>query len=96
MENQEMKNEQVNQEQQAQPAPAQKQEQQAQTTEQQKTEPKKDSFFKRHKKGIAIGGTGVVAAIISAVAAYKRGKAAGIASVPVPPQEDYSLNPNIE
>ena len=96
MENQEMKNEQVNQEQQqAQQAPAQKQEQQAQTTEQQKTEPKKDSFFKRHKKGIAIGGTGVVAAIISAVAAYKRGKAAGIASVPQQ-QEDYSLNPNIE
>lgn len=55
------------------------------------------AFCKRNWKKIVAGVTGVLAIGGSAVVAYKKGKAAGIMSVPVPQQseqEDYSLNPN--
>lgn len=95
MENEQVVNQQqngqVNQE--ATQAPAQQQAQQV--VEQPKEEPKKENFFKKHWKGITFGGVGLAATVTSAIAAYKRGKAAGIASVPQQ-QEDYSLNPNIE
>ena len=58
------------------------------------------TFCKKHWKGLVAGVTGIVGTAASAVVAYKRGKAAGIMSVPVPPmatdQEDYSLDPNRE
>ena len=54
------------------------------------------SWCKRHWKGLVAGGTGIGAAVTSAVFAYKKGKQAGMMAVP--PQtidsEDYSLNPN--
>ena len=55
------------------------------------------AFCKRNWKKIVAGVTGALAIGGSAVVAYKKGKAAGIMSVPVPQQseqEDYSLNPN--
>ena len=53
------------------------------------------AWFKQHWKGVVAGVTGALAVGGSAVVAYKKGKAAGIMSVPVPEQqEDYSLNPN--
>lgn len=61
-------------------------------------QPKKGfgAWLKQHWKGVvgAVAGTGAV--IGSGVVAYKKGKAAGIMSVPVPQQEpdDYSLDPN--
>lgn len=96
MENEQVVNQQngqVQQEAAVQQAPAQQQAQQV--VEQPKEEPKKENFFKKHWKGLTFGGVGLAATVTSAIAAYKRGKAAGIASVPQQ-QEDYSLNPNIE
>lgn len=58
------------------------------------TEPPKPNWFKRHWKGVTAGAVGVVTAVGSAFVAYKKGKAAGIMSVPQPPAEDYSLDPN--
>ena len=55
------------------------------------------AWCKRNWKKLVAGATGVLAIGGSAVVAYKKGKAAGIMSVPVPQQneqEDYSLNPN--
>ena len=62
-------------------------------------EPQKEGFgnwCKRHWKGLVAGITGTGAVVTSAILAYKKGKAAGVASVPMPvvEQEDYSLNPN--
>lgn len=77
---------------------------QNQQTEQQNVEQKTEqqteqkagfgAWCKRHWKGLVAGVTGALAVGGSAVVAYKKGKAAGIMSVPVPEQEDYSLNPN--
>ena len=52
------------------------------------------NWLKRHWKGLTAGVAGVAATVTSAIVAYKKGKAAGVMSVPVQPQEDYSLNPN--
>lgn len=53
------------------------------------------AWLKRHWKGVVAGIVGTGATVGSAVIAYKKGKAAGIMSVPAPNQdEDYSLNPN--
>ena len=53
------------------------------------------AWCKRHWKGIVAGATGLVAAGGSAFVAYKKGKAAGMAGIPVQQDaEDYSLNPN--
>lgn len=62
-------------------------------------EPQKEGFgawCKRHWKGLVAGVTGTGAVVTSAIFAYKKGKAAGVASVPMPQvePEDYSLNPN--
>ena len=57
------------------------------------------TWCKQHWKGLVASVTGVLAIGGTAVAAYKRGKAVGIMSVPMPPQaeaEDYSLDPNRE
>ena len=51
-------------------------------------------WLKKHWKAVVGGVTGALAVGGSAVVAYKKGKAAGINSVPLPDQEDYSLNPN--
>lgn len=55
-------------------------------------------WLKQHWKGAVAAVTGVLAVGGSAIVAYKKGKAAGIMSVPMPPQQDddYSLNPNVE
>lgn len=61
------------------------------------TEEKKGfgAFCKAHWKGITAGVLGALGIGGSAIVAYKKGKAAGIASVPLPNEEDdYSLNPN--
>jgi hypothetical protein len=68
--------------------------QQAAAPAQQQVEPPKPNWFKRHWKGVTAGAVGLVTAVGSAFVAYKKGKAAGIMSVPTPPQEDYSLDPN--
>ncbi len=53
------------------------------------------AWMKRHWKGAVGGALGLGTAVGSAWVAYKKGKAAGINSVPMPTeQEDYSLNPN--
>ena len=54
------------------------------------------AWLKKHWKGVAAGVSALGAIGGSAVVAYKRGKAAGVASVPVPmaEPEDYSLDPN--
>ena len=54
------------------------------------------SWCKAHWKGITAGVLGALGIGGSAVVAYRKGKAAGIASVPVTDGEDYSLNPNNE
>lgn len=53
-------------------------------------------WLKKHWKGVTAAVTGTGAAVASAVVAYKKGKAAGIAAAPqtVGEPEDYSLNPN--
>lgn len=63
-------------------------EQKTATTEEKETFGKK---VKRHWKGLAAGIAGGALLIGSAIAAYRRGKAAS--AVPEQP-EDYSLNPN--
>ena len=52
-------------------------------------------WFKKHWKGVTAAVVGAAAAGGSAYAAYKKGKAAGMAGVPAQQEpEDYSLNPN--
>ena len=63
-------------------------------------QPQQEGWFKTHWKGLTAGAAAVVTAATSAWLAYKKGKAAGIASVPQQPvqqtePEDYSLNPNV-
>lgn len=53
-------------------------------------------WLKDHKKGVIATVIGAFTAGGSAFVAYKKGKAAGIMSVPVPEQDDYSLDPNRE
>lgn len=55
---------------------------------------KKESWLKRHWKAVAAGAAALGTAVATTVVAYKKGKAVGIASVPMPEPEDYSLNPN--
>ena len=54
------------------------------------------TWFKKHWKAVVGTVAGAGAVVGSGVVAYKKGKAAGIMSVPVPQQEpdDYSLDPN--
>lgn len=73
------------------------QQQQQNVQPQQPTEQQKGfgTWCKRHWKGLVAAVTGAGVAAGSAVMAYKKGKAAGINSVPMPEQQDdYSLNPN--
>lgn len=52
-------------------------------------------WFKKHWKAVTAAALGAAAAGGSAFAAYKKGKAAGMAVVPAQQEaEDYSLNPN--
>ena len=52
-------------------------------------------WFKKHWKGVTAAVVGAAAAGGSAYAAYRKGKAAGMAGVPAQQEpEDYSLNPN--
>ena len=52
-------------------------------------------WLKKHWKGLTAAAVGAAAAGGSAYAAYRKGKAAGMAGVPVQQEpEDYSLNPN--
>lgn len=52
-------------------------------------------WLKKHWKGLTAAVVGAAAAGGSAYAAYKKGKAAGMAGVPAQQEpEDYSLNPN--
>lgn len=52
-------------------------------------------WLKKHWKGVTAAVVGAAAAGGSAYAAYKKGKAAGMAGVPAQQEpEDYSLNPN--
>ena len=67
--------------------------------QQQATQPEEKHGFgawlKKHWKGVTAGATAVLAAGGSAFVAYKKGKAAGMAGIPVQQDaEDYSLNPN--
>jgi len=54
----------------------------------------KPNWFKQHWKGIAAAGAAILTTLGVSKVAYSKGKAAGIQSVPLPPTEDYSLNPN--
>ena len=68
---------------------------------QQPVEQKNGGFFawcKRHWKALAGAGAGAGLLVTSGVVAYKKGKAAGIMSVPMPQveQDDYSLDPNVD
>lgn len=63
------------------------------------TQQEKEGFggwLKKHWKGVAATIVGAGTAVGSAVVAYRKGKQAGVMSVPVPDQEDYSLDPNRE
>lgn len=53
-------------------------------------------WLKKHWKGVTAGAAAILAGGGSAFVAYRKGKAAGIMSVPTPPteNEDYSLDPN--
>lgn len=52
-------------------------------------------WMKKHWKALTAAALGAAAAGGSAYAAYKKGKAAGMAGVPAQQEpEDYSLNPN--
>ena len=54
-------------------------------------------WLKKHWKGVTATVIGVGTAVGTSIAAYKKGKAAGVASVPCQYQEeDYSLDPNQE
>lgn len=99
MSNQKNQNQEVAQEQQVQQAPVQAEPapvtvaapQQVQTT----AGGGFGTWLKRHWKGVVAAVTGAAAVGGSAVVAYKKGKAAGIMSVPQQQEtEDYSLNPN--
>ena len=61
------------------------------------TEPKETlvTKAKKHWKGLTAGAIGLVGIVLSARAAYKRGKAASTTYEPEQP-EDYTLNPNNE
>lgn len=76
------------------------QQQPQQNGQQVQQEPEQKGFgkwLKRNWKKIAVAASGAAAIGGSAVVAYKRGKAAGIQSVPYPTEpEDYSLDPNKE
>ena len=52
------------------------------------------TWIKAHWKGLVAGIVGAGAIGGSAVVAYKKGKQAGMNTVPCGEQEDYSLNPN--
>ena len=52
--------------------------------------------LKKHWKGVTATIVGVGTAAGSAVVAYRKGKAAGIMSVPQQEADDYSLDPNRE
>ena len=60
------------------------------------TEEKKGfgGWLKKHWKGVTATIIGAGTAVGSAVVAYKKGKAAGVMSVPQQEADDYSLNPN--
>ncbi len=62
------------------------------------TEPKETLITKakKHWKGLTAAGIGLVGIVLSARAAYKRGKAASATYEPEQPGEDYTLNPNNE
>ena len=91
--NQNQNGQQQEQVQQQNAAPAQpEQVVQQQVVVEQKQGPK--GWLKQHWKGAVAAITGLFAAGGSAYVAYKKGKAAGINSVPLPQTEDYSLNPN--
>ena len=62
------------------------------------TEPKETLMTKakKHWKGLTAGALGIVGIVLSARAAYKRGKAASTICEPEQPGEDYTLNPNNE
>ena len=87
----EVKQEEVQQAQEVQAAPTPVQQQAAPAEE-------KGGFkgwLKKHWKGVTAAVVGAAAAGGSAYAAYKKGKAAGMAGVPAQQEpEDYSLNPN--
>lgn len=51
-------------------------------------------WFKKHWKGVTAAVVGAAAAGGSAYAAYRKGKAAGMAVPAQQEPEDYSLNPN--
>ena len=65
-----------------------------QTVQTQQVVEKKPNWFKQHWKGIAAAGAAILTTLGVSKVAYNKGKAAGINSVPLPPQDDYSLNPN--
>lgn len=54
----------------------------------------KPNWLKQHWKGLAAAGAAILTTLGVSKVAYNKGKAAGINSVPLPPQDDYSLNPN--
>lgn len=94
--NQNVGTEQV-QQQVATPVQAEPQTVQTEATVQQVEQKGFGNWLKKHKKGVIAAVTGFTATVGSAFVAYKKGKAAGIMSVPAPqgqPEEDYSLNPN--
>lgn len=60
------------------------------------TETKQPNWFKRNWKKILAGAGAVVAVVGSGVAAYSKGKKAGVAmGYAQQPEEDYSLDPNV-
>ncbi len=67
---------------------------QQQTQEEPKNKGGIVGWLKSHWKGVTAAAVGIGTAVTTS--AYKKGKAAGIMSVPVQQQEeeDYSLNPN--
>ena len=54
----------------------------------------KPNWFKQHWKGVAATAAAILTTLGVSKVAYSKGKAAGIQSVPLPPQDDYSLYPN--
>ena len=96
--NQKQNEQQVEQEQQV-TAPVQAEPVQQQAAPQQvQAEEKKGlgGWLKKHWKGVTATIVGVGTAAGSAVVAYRKGKAAGIMSVPQQEADDYSLDPNRE
>lgn len=72
--------------------------QQQAVQQQVQTEEKKGfgGWLKKHWKGVTATIIGAGTAVGSAVVAYKKGKAAGVMSVPQQEADDYSLDPNRE